>query len=145
MATQIFRAASLANEFFPRLPGRTVTAGDTWTDTITYGEDSDEGAVTSEWIGTMRVVGDTVYEGMSVTKVTMEGDSFVETEMEMTGMYVTQTMQGPSTGFFLWDPDRRLMVYSEARTSLEGTVDLDMAPAPMDMTASGITRTRLVN
>lgn len=145
MAKQVFRSTSLANELFPRLPDRAVVAGDTWADTVTYSDDAGGGSIFSEWYGTMTVVGDTVVNGATVTKVRVDADVWVDIEMDMDGMYVVQSMGGTEIGFFLWDAVRRLVVYQEATRAFEGTVEVDVAPGPMDIVASGVVKTRLID
>jgi hypothetical protein len=145
VATQAFRAASMANEMFPRLPGRAVSQGDMWVDTVTYSDDTGSGSIFSEWIGTMTVAGDTVADGVTVTKVTVEAEVLVDVDVDMGGMLVTQSMGGTERGFFLWDASRGVPVYQESRRAFEGTVEMDMAPAPMDLVASGTVRMRIQN
>jgi hypothetical protein len=145
MATQVFRAASLANELLPRLPDRAVAAGDSWADTVIYSDDTAGGSIFSEWYGTMTVTGDTIVDGATVTKVLVDADVRVDVEVDMGGMYVTQSMGGTENGFFLWDAARRLVVYQETMRAFDGTVDVDIAPELMDMVARQVVRTRIAH
>ncbi len=73
----------------------------------------------------------------------MEAQVLVDVDVDMGGMLVNQSMQGTENGFFLWDASRGVPVYQESNRALEGTVEVDMAPAPMDLVASGTVRMRI--
>ena len=53
----------------------------------------------------------------------------------VSGMEVTQSMSGPETGFYLWNPRRRALVQQEIDRDLEGTVKVPVVPSPMNLTA----------
>jgi hypothetical protein len=144
-AAMLLRPLGVANELLPRLPGHSVTEGDTWTDSIQFSAETPVGNIESSWVGTFTVAGTVERDGVTLTRVDSSGEYSVSTAGDLQGMYVEQNLSGPSTGYFLWDPARRVVVYHQAIRELEGSVDADAAPGPMDMTARSIVKTTLRN
>ena len=60
-------------------------------------------------------------------------------------MYVERELSGSETGYFLWDPSRRVVVYHQTARRIEGIVEADAVPGPMEMTAQSIVKTTLRN
>lgn len=144
-AVMIMRPVGLANELLPRLPGRAVSAGDSWTDTIQYSGETAAGTVEVRWVGTYTVTGTEEWGGMTVTRVESSGRYSMASGGDVQGMYVEQELSGPEVGYFLWDPARRVVVYHESIRDLEGTVEADAAPGPMEMVGRSIVKTTLRN
>ena len=86
-------------------------------------------------MGTSTLIGDTVVGGRRLSLVTTEADVTIELMANVSGMEVTQSMSGPETGFYLWDPRRRALVQQEIDRDLEGTVKVPVVPSPMNLTA----------
>jgi hypothetical protein len=144
-AAMLLRPLGVANELLPRLPGHSVTEGDSWTDSIQFSAETPVGNIESSWVGTFTVAGTVERDGVTLTRVDSSGEYSVSTAGDLQGMYVEQNLSGPSTGYFLWDPARRVVVYHQAIREMEGSVDADAAPGPMDMTARSIVKTTLRN
>jgi hypothetical protein len=144
-AGMLLRPAEVANALLPRLPGYVVSEGDTWTDSIQFSAETPFGDVESEWVGTYTVAGTVERDGVSLTRVDSSGEYTVSTAGDLQGMYVEQRLNGPSTGYFLWDPARRIVVYYQSIRDLEGIVEADGAPGAMDMSARSIVKTTLQN
>jgi hypothetical protein len=144
-AAMLLRPVGIANGLLPRLPGHTVAEGDSWTDSIRYAADTPLGDIEAGWVGTYTVAGSVERDGVILTRVNSEGEYSISTAGDLQGMYVEQTLSGPSTGYFLWDAARRVVVYYQAIRDLEGTVEADAAPGAMEMTARSVVKTTLQN
>jgi len=137
-AEQLVTPAAIAYEFFPRLPGTAVNAGDVWTDTIQYEVEAAGGTTTTQSVLTYTLVGDTVVAGAALLHVTFEGETDVVSEVLNEGMEMIQTASGAVTGMFLWDMARGLMVFTESNADLDGSVEIPAAGmAAMPLTVSG--------
>jgi len=139
-AGQLVNPATFVHEFFPRLPGGAVEPGATWTDTIQYDLEMDEGDVSSNSILTYTLVGDTVVDGANLLHITYEGEADVVGSGMTEGMEVIQAFSGAVTGMFLWDPARGVMVAGESSQDMDGTVEVPaagMPPMPMTVTGTG--------
>jgi len=142
-AEQLVAPVSFVYEFFPRLPGGAVNPGDMWTDTIAWETQTSEGEMSTESVLTYTLVGDTVVDGTTLLHITYEGNSDVVGSGATEGMEVMQVFSGATTGMFLWDPARGLMVAGESSQDMEGTVEVPaagMPPMPMTVTGSGSVR-----
>ena len=139
-AEQLVTPASFAYEFFPRLPGMSVNAGDVWTDTIQYDVEAAGGTTTTESVLTYTLAGDTVVGGATLLHVTYEGETEVVSQVLNQGMEMIQAASGTVTGMFLWDPARSLMVFTESSVDLDGSVEVPaagMGAMPLTVTGSG--------
>jgi len=139
-AEALVTPASFAHEFFPRLPGTSVTAGDVWTDTISYEVEAAGGTSETLSVLTYTVAGDTVVAGTTLLHVTYEGNTDVVSQVMNEGMEMIQAASGSVTGMFLWDPARSLMVFTESSADLDGSVEIPaagMASMPLTVTGSG--------
>lgn len=143
-AEELVTPESIVHQFFPRLPGRAVNPGDTWTDTIQSETQTGQGNQTSKSVITYTLVGDTVVDGATLLHVSYEGTSDVVGTGTTGGAEVIQTASGDVEGMFLWDLARGLMVVDESNVDLDGTVEVPAAGMPpMPMTVSGSSTTRL--
>jgi len=143
MADQLVSPASFVHEFFPRLPGRTVAPGESWTDTIQYDLDTSQGSASTHSVLTYTLVGDTVVDGMSLLNIRYEGTADVMGSGNQEGMEVIQSASGNVAGMFLWDAARGIMVAGESSQDMDGTVEVPaagMPPMPMTVTGSGTVR-----
>ncbi len=142
-AEQLVNPVSLVHDFFPRLPGRAVDPGDTWTDTVKYEAQTSDADLSSNSVLTYTLVGDTVVDGATLLHITFEGESDVVGTGATEGMEVIQAASGDVTGMFLWDPARGLMVALESSADMDGTVEVPaagMPPMPMTVRGSGTVR-----
>lgn len=146
---------TIANQLFPRFPDGQVEAGDMWADTLEVSAD-DAGLEEAELAGltdlgggsstitTYTLVGDTVVAGRSLLHVTIKTEGSTSTSAEVEGQgELTQDMVNVTEGFFLWDPERRLITAVELTNTVDGSMMAqDMA---MTITGAGTVRVRLVN
>ncbi len=143
-AAQLIRPGGLVYEFFPRLPGRAVDAGDTWTDTTSYELPAAEGLVTMESITDYTVVGDTVVDGVSLIHISFSSEIDSHAEVSAQGMDVIQDTSGQVTGIYLWDPARGVLVFAESEVNLDGSTEVPAAGIPpMASTTTGSGTVRL--
>lgn len=132
-AQQFVQPLLLAHTFFPRLPGRGVEPGATWTDTIQVDGPQGEGHVTLTSILTYTVAGDTMVDGRSLVHIDVEGTADQSASGMIAGMDFSQSASGTSTGWILWDMARGLMTESYTETDARGTMDVSAAPFPLGM------------
>lgn len=123
----------LAHSFFPRLPGRGVSPGDSWTDTVSVDGPQGEGTVSATTVVTYTAVGDTVVGGRSLLRIDMTGDTDQTASGLIAGMDFSQTAKGKVSGWVLWDMRRGLMVETFTDSDLRGSMDVSAAPFPLGM------------
>ncbi|MFC1575153.1 hypothetical protein ACFL5A_00715 [Gemmatimonadota bacterium] len=131
-------------EFFPRLPGGSVGPGDSWTDTISYDAALSSGDMSSNSVITSTLQGDTVVGGMTLLRVTFQGQADVYGSAVQEGMEMAQTAAGDLEGMYLWDPARSVLVFKETTVNLRGTMEVIGAGIPaMPLRVSGTSTVRL--
>ncbi|MGW8267446.1 MAG: hypothetical protein ACWGSQ_13850 [Longimicrobiales bacterium] len=143
-AGQLANPQGLVYEFFPLLPGGAVDPGDSWTDTLHYRIEVDEGDTESTSVMTYTLVGDTVVDGRTLVHISMTGTGDVTGSGVNEGMEVLQVFSGDVEGTILWDPARSLYVSGSFERDMDGTVEVPAAGMPpMPMTVSGRSHVRL--
>lgn len=142
-ASQMFSGISLAYGFFPRLPGRAVTAGDQWVDTVSYRGETDMGIRSETTVLTYTMTGDTVITGRPLLVVEMEGTTESEFDLNVQGMSVTQSSDLRVKGYVLWDVQASVMFESQRTASGEGSVRVPLAPGPLPIRIESTERARL--
>lgn len=130
---QFFQPLTLATSLFPRLPGRAATVGESWTDTIRVEGEQGPGTIKATTIMTYTLVGDTVVDGRSALKVTMEGNTETSARGVTTGTDFQQTLSGKVSGWFLWDQQRNLMLESLTDSDARGSMEVTAAPFPLSV------------
>lgn len=130
-ASQVVSGLGLAHGFFPGLPGRSASAGESWVDTVSF--EGTEGAGRRSDNGVMRytVRGDTTVAGRALLVIDVEGTGDSYAEVDVGGMTVTQRSETRSEGHILWDPAAGLMVERYMLTTGEGTATAPIAPTPL--------------
>lgn len=139
---QISPFSAIPYLLFPHMPDGEVAPGATWADTVNVTTETDEASTTINSVSTYTLVGDTVVDGRTLVHVAVATEITSDTEAEQGGMTITQSVAGSSDGFFLWDPERRLVAHAEYERDLEGTVSMANM-GTMDMAITGPTRIRL--
>jgi len=143
-AGQLANPQGLVYEFFPLLPGGAVRPGDSWTDTLHYRLEMDEGETESTSIMTYTLVGDTAVDGKTLLHITMTGTGDVIGSGVNEGMEVLQVFSGDMEGTILWDPVRSIYVSGYFERDMDGTVEVPAAGMPpMPMTVTGKSHVRL--
>ena len=139
---QISPFSALAYLLFPRMPDGEVTPGATWVDTVNVTTEAEEITTTSNTVTTYTLVGDTLLDGRTLVHVAVAAEIAADAEGEQGGVSITQHVAGSLEGFFLWDPERRLVAHAEYERDVEGTVSMaNMGTVGMAIT--GPTRIRL--
>jgi len=142
-ASQYFQPLPLAHGLFPRLPGRAAAMGESWTDTIRYEGKQGPGSVSAQSVITHAVAGDTVVDGRSLVKLTMQGTTESSASGVITGMDFTQKLSATVTGWVLWDQGRKLMVESFGSSDGRGSMEVSAAPFPLAVRVRGQSRVRM--
>lgn len=133
VAEQAVSPQSMAASFFPRLPGRAVTAGEMWTDTVTLDIDENAGSTEGTTIYEFTAVGDTVVDGATYLKVAFTSDDDRRQETVQDGARITQDVGGNGSGWYLWDSGRNLVVEQFLQARLRGSMEVSMAPVPLGL------------
>lgn len=129
---QVTGAEALVRNFFVRVPGRPVRAGDAWTDTI-HNRDAGPGITTdSRSILTATAAGDTTVGGRTLLLVRTRYENTVHVSGNSGGTEIAQHLQGVTTGLFLWDAQRHLLAERTEHGRMDGTLDLP------DMNVTGL-------
>lgn len=135
--------ASMAAGFFPRLPGRAVAAGETWTDTVKVDTEDESGTTRGSTIYDFTAVGDTVVDGRTYLKVTFTSFDERIAETQQMGTEIVQDVAGDGEGFYLWDASRSLIVQQYIEARLEGAMEVSMAPVPLGVDMTVVQHLRL--
>lgn len=143
IAAEFMAPEALAAGVFPRLPGRAVAAGDTWTDTITVDTETPSGTISSTSVVTYTAAGDTTVAGRSMLLVRMIGQDERYVEGSQSGFDVVQDLSGEGEGWFLWDFGPDLLYESVYESDLRGAMDVSAAPMPLSVRVRATTTTRL--
>jgi hypothetical protein len=142
-ASTFFAGPTIANTFFPGLPGRAVSPGDSWVDTVAFAEDGDSGEQSQRFVTTYTLVGEAVVEGRSLVEITFEGTAELRQTMSMQGAAVEQETQMTVEGRVLWDMQRGLMFERESVSRGTGTVRVAAMPMPLPTQVESRSRARL--
>ncbi len=121
---QVTSPAALYNAFFVRLPGRAVTRGALWTDTVRTTEE--QGGMQSVVTQIIRSTWarDSIVDGQSLALITSEISTEMQISGESQGVEVRQSLQGTSAATALWDPVGRFLVYRVEQGTTSGMADL---------------------
>ena len=145
-AEQLRPFQSLPYDFFPRLPGRAVSPGQTWVDTVAWAGGTGEAPYSSTTVYTYTLAGDTTVAGSSLLKITVSGDTSMEGSMETGGVAIEQSLTGTTVGHYLWDPVAGLVHSAELNRDLEGSLRVPSMNLPaMPIRAQGPFRTQIQN
>lgn len=137
---------SLPYDLFPRLPGRVISPGQSWVDTVAWDGGPEQGAFASNTVYTYTLSGDTTIAGASLLKITVEGDTSLEGSMETGGFTIEQSLSGTTVGFYLWDPVAKLVHSAELNRNLEGSLRVPSMNLPaMPIRAQGPFKSRIQN
>lgn len=143
-AVQFVQPLAIAHTMFPRLPGRATDPGDTWTDTVRFEGEQSGGRVSSHSVIEYTVAGDTAVGGRALVRIDFEGTSEVSANGTMSGNDFVQNLSGGASGFFLWDPQRGLLLESRSRGDARGSMEVSAAPFPLTVRvrSKGVVRLR---
>lgn len=125
---QVFAAPLVAHSLFPRLPGRSAAAGDTWVDSVTYREETDAGSTQVQSSLTYTVVGDAQVGGRALLEVGFTGTARVTQDLTLEGASVVQASEVEVTGRMLWDTPAGRLYESEMTMEGPGTVRVALLP-----------------
>ena len=131
----LFSVATLAHELLPRLPPPGTEIGGDWMDTISYSSEDASGSLDVTWIGTSRLVGDTVVDGRRLRLVRTDAEVAIDVAGIVSGMSMTQSMAGPEKGFYLWDRLQGVLYSQEVERNFTGSVRVPIMPGPLGLSA----------
>ncbi len=121
---------TLPRLFFVSLPGRPVTPGDRWVDTVVVREGAS--GTTSEIRREVETtfVGDTVAGGRPLLRLGTRSRMEVDITGTSGGVEIRERLTGVISGAALWDRDRALLVERTEDGHLHGTLEIRTPGAP---------------
>ena len=125
--TSVFE--ELGYDLFPTMPARVVTAGDSWTDTVTLSSTSGGARTSSTSIRTFTVGEVVVVEGRSLQMIGLSATVEASTEMDQGRMAMEQSFNGTQTGNFFWDAEAGLLRAAQLMNDFKGEAKMGRAPA----------------
>lgn len=142
---QMVGSKTLAYDLFPRFSTGSLTAGQSWVDTVAVEEEGEFTASTTT-ITTYSIVGDTVVNGRSLLRLNTSSEVELSSMGEQQGLgAMSQSLTGTSQGWMLWDRDASMTHSAFSESQMEGVVSVDMAGVPdMALSVSGRQHTRTV-
>jgi hypothetical protein len=141
---QVFAAPLVAHALFPRLPGRVVSAGDSWVDSVTYREEAEAGETQVRSSLTYTVVGEPQMNGRSLLEIGFEGTAQVTQDLDLEGASVVQSSEVEVEGRLLWDTGARVLYESEMTMTGPGSVRIALLPgAALPTRVRWLSRVRL--
>ena len=139
-AFQVVSGAKIAHAFFPGLPGRVVSEGEGWVDTVSYSTEEGAAGTTVRMVMNYTAVGDTVVGGAIYLLVRANGTSEQSASGVISRTDFSQTVAGTTAGYFLWDNAAGVLHSLEYRSELSGTMQVAILPVPLDVRVSGTFR-----
>jgi len=139
-AGQLVPPQQIAHSFFPGLPGRAVSVGDSWPDTIAY-ESEAGGGQTS--VLEYTVVGDTLVDGRSLLSIAFRGTAEMTQALSMQGTEISQATSLVIEGRVLWDLQRGIMFERVSNATGTGTVRAALLPVELPTRFEMRSRARL--
>jgi hypothetical protein len=124
------------SRMFIKLPEKSLSIGDTWTDTTN--EKMDTAGIKMAMTGTTRgtYASDSTVDGVRVKVIRFAGESTMKMSGNMNGMEMSQDVKGTSSALALFDPARNIVIFIREEAKMEGKLD---APAA-NMSAVPITQ-----
>lgn len=124
MLAQALGSESYVRRMFVRLPGRAVTAGARWVDTVSLSEETAGMSTTGTTVLTSTLRGDTMVAGVRLLVIDSEAAIAQQVSGSNQGVEVRQTLTGTSTAVVLWDPALGALVARTETGTLSGSMEL---------------------
>lgn len=140
---QLVEPALTAHTFFPALPGTAARAGDTWTDTVSFEQNSAAAVGTQRYVIDYVVAGDTLVDGRALLAIDFTGTSAQEQTLSLQGAQVSQRTTAELEGKVLWDAGAGMMFERDMVAVGNGTVSVQMIPTPLPVRLRIHSRVRL--
>ena len=139
-AFQVVSGAKIAHAFFPGLPGRVVSAGEAWVDTVSFATEEGGAGMTVRMVMSYTAVGDTAVGGARYFLVRAQGTSEQSASGVISNTAFSQTIAGTTGGYFLWDNAAGVLHSLDYRSELSGTMQVAILPVPLDVRVRGTFR-----
>lgn len=123
-ALQVLGTESTLKRHFQSLPGRDVTAGAMWTDTVSSVDDNGGLVASTTSVIRSTLAGDTTVQGRRLQLINVEAQVTTEISGSNQGFEIRQNLSGSSRGTALWDPAVGALAERNEIVSLAGTMAL---------------------
>jgi hypothetical protein len=144
---QLVPPLQIAHAFFPALPGTAVRPGDTWADTISYGDDGNAAgggeARVQRSVLEYTAVGDTTIAGKTLLHISFDGTSEIRQTLSMQGMELEQSTELQLTGHVLWDRQAGSMFERVTTSTGAGSVRISAMPTELPTRFQSVSRVSL--
>lgn len=128
LGAQVFSAAIVAHAMFPRLPGRVVSVGDTWSDSTVYREEREAGTTEIQSNLTYTVESEATEAGRQLLVVTYAGPAKVTQGLNLDGAQVSLDSDLQAQGTLKWDPAAGLPYSNDLLMEGAGRVRTPLMP-----------------
>jgi hypothetical protein len=124
---QVLGSNGAYRRLFINLPGRVVTRGTQWTDTIVTTDEADGLRTSVREIITSTFSGDTTIAGHRLHVIRSTSVTATDVSGNAQGFEMSQKLSGTSTAIALWDPERRLLVERSESGGQSGSMEMPAA------------------
>lgn len=121
---QVLGSESYARRMFLRLPGRAVSAGARWVDTVSLNEEAAGMSTSGTSIFASTLRGDTVIAGLRLLVIDSDATTSQQLSGSPEGVEVRQMLAGTSKIVTLWDAARGAMFERTETGTLSGAMEL---------------------
>lgn len=128
LGAQVFSAALVAHALFPRLPGRVVAAGDSWSDSTTFREERESGVTEVVSALSYTVEGARQAAGRDLLDIAFTGTANVTQNVSLEGAQVSLASELEVTGTLLWDRGAGLPYSTDLTMEGPGSVRTPLMP-----------------
>lgn len=143
---QVLGSEGMFQRLFTRLPGRPISVGDEWVDTVTINDEASGMTNTVHMVIRSTLAGDTTVSGRQFRLIRSEASANTVVAGNVEGMEIRQNLTGTINSTSLWDPARGILVERTETQSSSGTMDMPtMNLSGIPVSANGRSVLRLRN
>ena len=117
-----------------RVPGRTLRAGETWTDTMEIDTRVDDLAINGVMTLRGTYTGDTIVDGQTLNVLRIESEMTATTSGMAEGTQMKQDMTTTAQTIVLWDSSRHIPLHSDVTADIRANTQVPSAGMSFDMT-----------
>lgn len=121
---QVLGSESIYQRLFTRLPGRAVSAGESWVDTLSVNDEAEGMTTSNTMILRSTLAGDTTVGGRSLKLIRTEGTTETNVSGNVSGIDLRQALTGTISATSLWDTTRGVLIERKEYTTSSGTMDM---------------------
>lgn len=142
---QLLGAESAYRRLFVPLPGRAITVGSMWTDTVTIDENIGSMRNRSTYVIASTLTGDTAVDGRRLLVINSDVTTSTTIAGTSQGVEIRQNLSSSASVVSLWDPDASILFERTETASASGSMDLPamgMTGLPVSTQSTSVVRLR---